>query len=369
MFSRLIVSVMSLIEPEKAHRLTVDALRFATPFIVPSHPPAASLKQQLWGMEFASPLGLAAGFDKNAECTQAMQRLGFGFIEIGSVTPLPQIGNDRPRVFRSPKHQAVINRYGFNSDGMEIVRDRLEALRKTSSIHVPLGINVGKNKLSEDAVADYQKAIACLGEFASYLVVNVSSPNTPGLRSLQQSKQLSELLIAVNSTRKQLPNHPPILLKLAPDLDDQDLAEVAESCLEAQQQGLIDGVIISNTTITRPDYLPTDFAGQVGGLSGQPLAELAYNRLYCFYQLTAGKIPLVAAGGVNSGVEAYRRIKAGASLVQIYTGLIFKGTGLIKEIHKTLALQLQQDGFSSLAEAVGSAHHPDKITQKEKKLA
>jgi len=337
---------IGLIGPETAHRLTVRALAMG---LGPNVPTSADpiLKTMLWGREFASPIGLAAGFDKHGEAIAASLALGFGFTEIGSITPKPQPGNPRPRVFRLTRDRAVINRYGFNSEGTEAAARRLRAYRDGGGTGL-LGVNLGKNKESEDAALDYAKGAAALGRFADYVVVNVSSPNTPGLRALQGKDELAAI---VARTRDALPGPaPPLLVKLAPDLTQEDKHHIAAVALDAP----VDGLIISNTTTARPDGLKSPHANEAGGLSGAPLMAPSTALLAEFFALTKGKLPLIGVGGIASAADAYAKIRAGASLVQLYTAMVFEGPGLVPAITHGLADLLRRDGFASVADAVGA---------------
>ncbi|MBT6094002.1 MAG: quinone-dependent dihydroorotate dehydrogenase [Rhodospirillaceae bacterium] len=308
------------------------------------------LKVALWGREFANPIGLAAGFDKNAEVPDAVLRLGFGFTEVGSITPRPQPGNPRPRLFRLPEDRAVINRMGFNNEGLEAAGRSLAA--RSDKATGPVGVNFGKNKDSDSAVDDYLKGIDALGRYADYLVVNVSSPNTPGLRALQGKGPLREILVPVREAVNALDSKPPLLLKVAPDLTDEDKADIAEVVLETG----IDGLIATNTTIERPDTLAGRAKGEGGGLSGAPLLEMSTQVLADFYRLTEGKLPLVGVGGVASGADAYAKIRAGASLVQLYSALVYGGPRLVVRIKRELAELVARDGFASVSNAVGADH-------------
>ena len=338
--------LLAALGPETAHRITIRALSAG---LGPKARATADplLKTTLWGRDFANPVGLAAGFDKHAEAIAPALALGFGFTEIGSVTPRPQLGNPRPRVFRLAEDHAVINRYGFNSEGIEAVAARLDAYRAGPPAAGPVGVNLGKNKESVDAAADYAEAAAALGGYADYIVVNVSSPNTPGLRALQDAGTLSAILDAVRSA---LPDpSPPVLVKLAPDLTEEDKQDIAKVALAAP----VDGLVISNSTIARPDGLRSRHAVQAGGLSGAPLMVPSTALLAEFYRLTGGKIPLIGVGGIASAADAYAKIRAGASLVQLYTALVFEGPGLISSIIDGLIGLLRRDGFASVVEAVG----------------
>jgi len=349
----LAAPVLKALPPETAHRATITALKLGLGPIV-REPDDPVLAVTLWGRRFANPIGLAAGFDKDAEVVDPMLRLGFGFVEIGSVTPRAQPGNPRPRAFRLPDQQALINRYGFNNRGHAAAVARLEA-RRLNGAAAPglLGINVGRNKDSRDPDADYAAGIRAFARLADYLVVNISSPNTPGLRAMQSREPLQRLLAAVTAARADGTARPPILVKIAPDLTPEDLEDVAEVALAAG----IDGLIVSNTTIARPAGLPPDLAGEPGGLSGKPLMQPSTAVLRRMAKLVAGRLPLVGVGGVASGADAYAKIRAGASLVQLYTALAYRGPGLVGEIKRDLAGRLRADGFRSVAEAVGADRH------------
>ena len=344
----LATRLLRLLPPEAAHRASIMALRAGlAPGSAERDPP--SLAIALWGWQFSNPIGLAAGFDKNAEVPDAMLRFGFGFVETGTVTPRAQPGNPTPRLFRLTEDAALINRLGFNNQGLDVVRARLAARRGQPGL---VGANLGKNKDSTDAIADYVAGVHALGAIADYLVVNVSSPNTPGLRDLQRKSSLVGLINALKSARAAAaaPDPPPLLLKIAPDLSDQERAEIAETALETG----IDGVIISNTTVSRPAELRSSHARETGGLSGKPLFAPSTSLLAEMWRRTRGDIPLVGVGGVTSGADAYAKIRSGASLVQLYTGLVYEGPGLVRRIKRELADLLARDGFVSVADAVGT---------------
>ncbi len=327
---------------ESAHGLSLAALR-----LLPLHRPPAvpELAQTVAGLRFPNPVGLAPGYDKNAEiCGQAFG-LGFGFVEIGSVTPRPQEGNPRPRLFRLVEDRAVINRMGFNNDGMDAVAKRLEAL-SAAELPGPLGINVGANKDSVDRIADYVTAIERLAPLGSYITVNISSPNTPGLRALQDKAALGDLLARVKAA---MPAQQPVFLKVAPDLEPADIDDISAAVIDHK----IDALIVSNTTISRP-ALRSAKAGESGGLSGAPLRDLAQQRLRDFATATGGALPLIGVGGIASGADAYARIKAGASLVQLYSALVYEGPMLAKRINRELLALLKRDGFAHVGEAVGT---------------
>jgi dihydroorotate dehydrogenase len=295
---------------------------------------------------------LSAGFDKDAEIYAALLRLGFGFVEVGSITPQPQAGNPKPRVFRLPEDGAVINRLGFNSAGLAAAVTNLRQ-RQTRRVGI-VGINIGKNRDSADAAADYAAGTAVLAPLADYLVVNVSSPNTPGLRALQETAALRDLLARVQTARAAAVPHrpPPLLLKIAPDLAPADAGEVAQVALA----GGVDGLIIGNTTVSRPASLRSRHATEGGGLSGRPLFSLSTELLRAVYRLTEGRLPLIGVGGIASGADAYAKIRAGASLVQLYTAMIYHGPGLVDRIKRDLAACLRADGFATVAAAVGADH-------------
>ena len=347
---RLVAPLLRVVDPETGHRLAIQALKNG---LVPRPEPFEDpvLRISLWGLDFANPVGPAAGFDKNAEAVDGTLAQGFGFTEVGSVTPKPQAGNPRPRLFRLPEDGAVINRLGFNNDGVETVVRRLERRRGRPGI---VGVNLGKNRSSEDAVADYVIGIKAAARLADFLVVNVSSPNTPGLRALQSRDHLEGLLDAALAARAEAApdDPPPLLLKIAPDLTDEDKRDIAAVSLAAP----IDGLIATNTTIERPAELASRHAAEAGGLSGRPLFALSTRVLSEMYRLTRGKVPLIGVGGIASGADAYAKVRAGASLVEVYTALIYQGPGRIDRIKRELAALVRADGFSNIAEAVGADH-------------
>lgn len=345
----LVRPLLMALDAERAHRLAILALKHA-----PRRAPRADdpvLATRVFGLDFANPVGLAAGFDKHAEVPFQAAALGFGFVELGSVTPRPQHGNPRPRVFRLAADRAVVNRYGFNSVGVAEFARNLAAAR-TAAPAVPVGANLGKNKDTspERAAADFAAGAAALAHLASYLVVNVSSPNTPGLRLLQGRAELTAILRAVRAAiPASLPAPPPVLLKIAPDLAPDDLADIA-AVAEAEKA---DGLIVSNTTIRRPDSLRSPRRSETGGLSGAPLRPFALETVRAMRRLTGGRLPLIGVGGIASGADAYAFIRAGASLVQVYTALVYEGPGLVRRIKRDLAALLKRDGFAAVAAAVG----------------
>ncbi|MFC4293881.1 quinone-dependent dihydroorotate dehydrogenase [Novosphingobium tardum] len=342
------LSPFSLVRPalfalpaETAHKLSLAALG-AVPLGRTQIPEALAVR--VAGLSFPSPLGAAPGYDKNAEVPDALLRLGFGFVEIGTVTPRPQQGNPRPRLFRLAEDEAVINRMGFNNDGAEAVAARLRRRAGRPGI---VGVNIGANKDSADRIADYAAMTRAMAPLASYLTVNISSPNTPGLRALQDQGTLGELLDAVAEARGRA--GPPVFLKLAPDLQPEDIDPI---CCTAIDRG-IDALIVSNTTISRPT-LRSRHAGEAGGLSGAPLRELALRRLRDFRKASGGQIPLIGVGGIATAEDAWTRIRAGASLIQLYSAMVYAGPGLARTINAGLVKLMQRDGFTSIAEAIGS---------------
>lgn len=333
--------VLFALDPERAHRLTVKALA-VLPRTAP--PQAGPLAIDVAGLAFPNPVGMAAGFDKDAEVPDQLLGLGFGFTEVGSITPLPQAGNPKPRLFRLVEDRAVINRMGFNNGGAEAALARLERRAGRPGI---VGINVGANKDSADRAADYATMTRIMAPLASYLAVNISSPNTPGLRALQDEGALIGLLDAVFEARGD--RGPPVFLKVAPDLEPADVDAIARIAID---RGL-GALIVSNTTISRP-ALASAHAGETGGLSGAPLRDLAQQRLRDFRKATGGELPLVGVGGIATAADAWARIRAGASLVQLYSAMVYGGPGLPRQIVRGLERLMRRDGFASIAEAVGS---------------
>jgi dihydroorotate dehydrogenase len=335
------------LDPETAHRVTVRALALGLAPADRSRVPAA-LSQTVMGLRFPHPVCLAAGFDKSAECWRGLLRLGVGAVEVGTITPCPQAGNPRPRLFRLPEDAAVINRNGFNNDGLEAAAARLARRERRTGI---VGINVGANKDTPDPVDDYRYGVRMLAPLADYLTVNVSSPNTPGLRDLQGEGALGRLLAAVIEARAEACGEagPPVLLKIAPDLADGQLEAIVETALATG----IAGLIISNTTVARPESLRAAARQETGGLSGRPLFDPSTRLLARARVLAGDRLVLVGVGGVEDGATAYAKIRAGASLVQLYTALVYNGPGLFRRIRDDLAARVTADGFASIAEAVG----------------
>ena len=345
----LMMPLARRVDPERAHRLAILALKFG---LAPREPLAGSdpvLRSKVLGIEFPNPIGLAAGFDKSAEAWAPLLRLGCGFVEIGTLTPRPQVGNPRPRVFRLTDDQAVINRYGFNNDGLDIGLDRLRHRDRNLGI---VGINVGINKDSADQAGDFSIAVERATPLADYLTVNVSSPNTPGLRDLQAADQLDVLLAKVIGARDAgapQGNGPPLLLKIAPDLTRDMVTEIVEIAVARD----VAGIIVANTTLSRPIDLKSHNQGEAGGLSGAPLFALSTQVLAWAFLAAAGRIAIIGAGGVDGPSSAYAKLRAGASLVQLYTALIYKGPGLFRATVEGLGARLRNDGHSDVSEVIG----------------
>jgi dihydroorotate dehydrogenase len=350
----MLTRALHLLPPETAHRLAIWGLEQG---FVHRQPADAwlSLATKFGGLDLPNPLGLAAGFDKNAQGLPGLARMGFGFVEIGTVTPRPQGGNPKPRLFRLPEDRALINRLGFNSEGLERVRARLARRRPDWGV---IGANIGANRDSADAVEDYVTCLRGLYPLVDYVTVNVSSPNTPGLRRLQHGTRLAALLAALLEARRTLTTAgdrgpaptKPILLKIAPDLQADEERAITETALAAG----IDGLIVANTTIARPDGLRSRHRDQAGGLSGAPLLAPSTAQLARIHRLTGGRLPLVGVGGIRSGAHAYAKFRAGASAVQLYTALIYQGPPVVTRILAELAALLARDGHARLADAVGA---------------
>ncbi|MHB1206414.1 MAG: quinone-dependent dihydroorotate dehydrogenase [Rhodospirillaceae bacterium] len=352
---RLLAPLLFRLDPERAHCLALLVLKAGLAGAGFQGADDPVLGVRLWGLTFPNPVGLAAGFDKNAEVVAPALGLGCGFMEVGGVTPKPQSGNPRPRLFRLVSDRAVINRMGFNNAGLDVVAARLARRRRDTA---PVGVNLGKNKESADAPADYAALAAGFAPHADFLVINVSSPNTPGLRALQNIEPLLAIVRATRAARdKAVPaTPPPLLLKIAPDLEAADLKDIVALALD---EGL-DGLVISNTTISRPASLTSEYRTETGGLSGAPLFELSTRVLRTAYALAAGKLVLVGVGGIASGADAYAKIRAGASLVQLYSALVYEGPGLFGRIKRDLVQRLKRDGFASVMDAVGADHRSGK---------
>jgi len=355
-FYNFIRPLIFMLPEEAAHELAIALLKKN---ILPSlsENDEKILSTNLWGLNFKNPIGLAAGFDKNAEVIEPLVKKGFGFIETGTVTPLSQTGNPKPRLFRLKADKAIINRMGFNNDGADIYAEHLRTWQDAKNAKGLIGIvgaNIGKNKNSNNAVSDYVLLLKKIWGLSDYITINISSPNTPNLRDLQYKGALHKLLTALIETKNKLSSDNgkkiPLLLKIAPDLEDSSKEDIANLALAHN----IDGLIISNTTIAQREKLKTRVhAGEIGGLSGKPLFSPSTYLLRDMYKLTGGKIPLVGVGGVFSGDDAYEKIRCGASLIQLYTALIYEGFGVVDKIKKRLAELLKKDGFSNVSQAVG----------------
>lgn len=352
--SSLLHSALRRLPPETAHNLTIRGLTWGLG-PVDRTPDDPVLATNVWGLDFRNPVGLSAGFDKGAEVPDAMLAAGFGFVEAGTVTPLPQKGNPRPRVFRLSEDGAVINRLGFNGCGLASFVERIA--RRSGGIG-PFGANIGKNKVTEDGAADYEICIEAIAPHVDYLLINVSSPNTPGLRGMQQRQVLADLVDRILVARaRAVPDpaaRPPMVLKIAPDMGDAEKADIAAIALEKG----IDGLTVTNTTVARPVEMTDPQKDEAGGLSGAPLYPMALEAVGDMYRRTEGRIPIIGNGGIASGADAYAMIRAGASLVQLYTAMIFQGPGLIPRLKADLARRLTEDGFASVAEAVGADSAP-----------
>ena len=321
--------------------MTIGALKLLPSRRFPDFP--KSLETKVAGLTFPSPVGLAAGFDKDAEVPGQMLALGFGFVEVGTLTPRPQEGNPRPRLFRLAEDRAVINRLGFNNRSQLAALERL----RTARVRGMVGVNIGANKASADRIADYAAGVRAMASVADYLTINISSPNTPGLRQLQDEGALNALLEAVNEARPK--NGPPIFLKVAPDLGEGEPDQIVRVAIQQR----VDALIVSNTTVSRPP-LNSRFAGEQGGLSGAPLKPLALKALRDFRSASGGEIPLIGVGGIASADDAWERIRAGASLVQLYSAMVYEGPGIAQRIARGLADRVKREGYANIAEAVGS---------------
>jgi dihydroorotate dehydrogenase len=348
-FDAFSLPLLRWFDPEDAHRMAIQGLRLLPP--IRSRQADSKLAVRAFGLNFPNPIGMAAGFDKSAEAPDALLRLGFGFVEIGSVTPKPQSGNPRPRLFRMERDEAVINRMGFNNDGADVVLRRLASRAHLGGI---VGVNVGANKDSADRTADYVKLIETFAPVASYFTVNVSSPNTPGLRNLQQSAALDDLLAKVIDARERVRKNAgdsPVLLKIAPDLSLAELDDVVHIARSRR----VDGMIVANTTLARaPTLRESNRAKEQGGLSGRPLFRLSTRMVAETYVRAEGAFPLIGVGGIDSGGAALTKIRAGASLIQLYSSLIYKGLGLVEDIKNDLSSTLLRTGRDSLSEIVGA---------------
>ncbi|MEZ5692193.1 MAG: quinone-dependent dihydroorotate dehydrogenase [Rickettsiales bacterium] len=342
--------LLYMLKPETAHNIAISALKYG---LIPKQERVDSpiLKQNIYGIDFDNPIGLAAGFDKNAVAIDSLLKQGFSFVEAGTVTPKPQSGNPKPRIFRLEEDEAIINRLGFNNNGIEYFIKNF--IRHDAELGIA-GANIGKNKNTENAEEDYVLCLNSVYPYVDYITVNISSPNTTGLRDLQEGKALLSLLSAISNAReeniKTYKKRIPILLKIAPDIDDRQCEDIVEAVVTHR----IDGIIIGNTTISRPQSLTSPYKQEKGGLSGKPLFSLSTEILSKIYKISRGKVPLIATGGISSANDAYSKICSGANLIQIYSALIYQGFGLVRTINEELIQLIKNDGFSHISEAIGS---------------
>lgn len=346
---KIISKIIRIFPPEISHNITLKllGLRLHTKKIVND----PILHQHIFGFDFSNPLGMAAGFDKNVDVIKPLFNLGFGFVEAGTVTPTPQYGNDKPRIFRLADDLAIINHLGFNNKGTKYAENKLRKLNLNSLSKGIVGINIGKNKESKDYVNDYIYCLEKLGPLAHYVAINISSPNTPGLRDLQNRGQIEILVKSLKDTKNKLPSleNTPIFFKIAPDMNEEQIRDIALMSLANN----IDGLIISNSTVDRPSTLKSVLKNEIGGLSGKPLFLKSTLMLKKMYSLTNGQVPLIGVGGVSNGLECYEKIKAGASLVQLYTALTYENPGIILKILAELVNLLKTDGYKNIKEAIG----------------
>jgi len=334
------------LDPETTHDLAIKSLKFnylpRKMFEVENE---QILNIELLGKNFPNPIGLAAGFDKSGEVYNSLLKFGFGFVEIGTVTPLKQFGNPKPRIFRLEDDGALINRLGFNNDGIEIIKNRIKSEKKKGV----LGINIGPNKNTKDQKNDFCLGLKNFFDIADYITVNISSPNTEGLRDFHDQEKLEDLLLALNKIKSENKINIPLLLKISPDIKDNQISEIADTAIIND----ISGIILTNTTNSNKDKLISDFKKEEGGLSGEPLQQISTNMIKKFYKQLNGKIPIIGVGGVNSGKSAYEKIIAGASLLQLYTGLVYKGPSIVKNIKKELIQILKVEGLNNIKDAIG----------------
>ena len=334
------------LDPELAHDLAIKSLKFNyLPNKMFEIKDEQMLNIKLLGLNFSNPIGLAAGFDKSAEAYNSLLKFGFGFIEVGTVTPLKQFGNSKPRIFRLENDNAMINRLGFNNDGIEIVKNRIQQEKKNGIV----GINIGPNKDTKEQKEDFCIGLKNFMQLADYITINISSPNTEGLRDFHNQEKLNDLLKSLNKIKNEEKKNIPILLKISPDISDNHISEIVTIAIENS----ISALILTNTTNTNRDNLTSDSKNEEGGLSGEPLQELSTKMIKKFYKKISGKIPIIGVGGVNSGKSAYEKITAGASLLQLYTGFVYKGPAIVKNIKQELIEILKNKGFSNIKEAIG----------------
>ncbi len=334
------------LDPETTHDLAIKSLKFNyLPRKMFEVEDEQILNIELLGKNFPNPIGLAAGFDKSGEVYNSLLKFGFGFIEIGTVTPLKQFGNPKPRIFRLEDDGALINRLGFNNDGIEIIKNRIKSEKKKGVV----GINIGPNKNTKDQKNDFCIGLKNFFDIADYITVNISSPNTEGLRDFHDQEKLEDLLLALNKIKSENKINIPLLLKISPDIKDNQISEIADTAIKND----ISGIILTNTTNSNKDKLISDFKKEEGGLSGEPLQQISTNMIKKFYKQLNGKIPIIGVGGVNSGKSAYEKIIAGASLLQLYTGLVYKGPSIVKDIKKELIQILKVEGLNNIKDAIG----------------
>ena len=345
MFSVLRPFLFSL-DPEAAHDLAIKSLKFnPLPRKMFEVEDEQMLNIQILGQNFPNPIGLAAGFDKSAEVYNSIIKLGFGFVEVGTVTPLKQFGNPKPRIFRLENDRALINRLGFNNDGMELIKSRIKSKEKKGI----LGINIGPNKDTKNQKNDFCLGLKNFFDIADYITVNISSPNTKGLRDFHDQEKLKELLVALNKIKKDNKSNIPLLLKVSPDIDENDIPEI----IDVVMNNNISAIVLTNTTIGNRENLKDNAKNEQGGLSGEPLQKLSTNMIKKFYKLLNGKIPIIGVGGVNSGKSAYEKIIAGASLLQLYTGFVYRGPSTAKDIKKELIQILRSEGIKNIKDVIG----------------
>ena len=334
------------LDPETTHDLAIKSLKFNyLPRKMFEVEDEQILNIELLGKNFPNPIGLAAGFDKSGEVYNSLLKFGFGFIEIGTVTPLKQFGNPKPRIFRLEDDSALINRLGFNNDGIEIIKNRIKSEKKKGVV----GINIGPNKNTKNQKNDFCIGLKNFFDIADYITVNISSPNTEGLRDFHDQEKLEDLLLALNKIKSENKINIPLLLKISPDIKDNHISEIADTAIKND----ISGIILTNTTNSNKDKLISDFKKEEGGLSGEPLQQISTNMIKKFYKQLNGKIPIIGVGGVNSGKSAYEKIIAGASLLQLYTGLVYKGPSIVKNIKKELIQILKVEGLNNIKDAIG----------------
>ena len=345
MFSVLRPFLFSL-DPETAHDLAIKSLKFnPLPKSMFEVEDEQMLKVEVLGKNFPNPIGLAAGFDKSAEAYDSLLRLGFGFVEVGTVTPLKQLGNPKPRIFRLEDDRALINRLGFNNDGIEIIKKRIKSTGKTGI----LGVNIGPNKETKDQPNDFCIGLKNFFDIADYITVNISSPNTEGLRDFHDQAKLNDLLVALNKIKKDKKTDIPLLLKISPDINEDDTSEIVDVILKNS----VSAIVLTNTTNSNRDNLKDKAKHESGGLSGEPLQQISTNMIKKFYKLLNGKIPIIGVGGINSGKSAYEKIIAGASLLQLYTGFVYRGPSTAKDIKKELIQILKSEGIKDIKDVIG----------------